>query len=91
MTVGTASPQALRASSLKYLVTPNEYQAANENVFPSTHSFGWFVRKHRVELVEAGALIDVTGRPMVDPQPMDSAVLKIGSRRAAARISKSDS
>jgi len=63
------------------LQTPAEYQAERSAVFPSVASLEWFVRQHRNELADAGAIVAPTGRRLVVVDVFDQAVLQIGARR----------
>jgi hypothetical protein len=64
------------------LVTPAEYRAAREVVFPTAESLRWFMRQHRADLVARGAIVAPTGRKLVSPGAFDSVVLEVGARRA---------
>jgi hypothetical protein len=68
-------------SAPRYL-KPDEYWTARPQFFASPDSFRWFVRHHRVELVEAGALICPTGRWAVQPEAFDLVLQHVGQRRA---------
>ena len=48
--------------------------------FETDHSWNWFVRKNRSELVECGALRKISGRDYCHPDLMTTAVLKLGAR-----------
>lgn len=54
--------------------------------FPSTDSLKWFVRQHRDELANAGALINITGRLRFHPTRFSDAAVAIG--RNAVRINR---
>ncbi len=62
------------------------YQQQNSHLFPTGESWRWFVRQHRPELIERGALCFVAGRLFVLPQVFDLAVVDIGRRLVASRI-----
>jgi len=64
------------------LQEPEDFRATRQHIFPSQGSFQWFLRQHRSELVEAGALGCPTGRWLVQPEAFDQAVMQIGKRRA---------
>ena len=61
------------------------HQQQNSHLFPTSESWRWFVRQHRPELIERGALCFVGGRLFVLPQVFDLAVVDIGRRMAAKR------
>lgn len=65
-----------------------EYGAQREHVLPSKTSLAWFVRQHKEALIDAGALLMISGRWFVDPEKFDSYVLREGSRAANARASR---
>lgn len=50
------------------------------NTFPTEASLNWFVRQHRVALVEAGAVIFITGRLRFHPEKFQHAAISIGRR-----------
>ena len=56
-----------------------------EQTFPTEQSAKWFVRQHRDELVEAGALIVLTGRLRFHPQRFKEAAVTIGRNLAKGR------
>lgn len=76
------------ADDLLRLRTLDEYGADRVQVFPSKTSMTWFVRKHKQNLVAAGALLMIAGRWFVDPEKFDAFVLTEGARAAAARSSR---
>lgn len=61
-----------------------EYRARRAHVFPSGNALQWFVRQHRARLVEAGALIMLTGQWHVVEDKFDAVVIQVG-REAAQR------
>jgi hypothetical protein len=79
----TPTPSPDTASAVIGLQLPEQYRAARPNVYPSLDAFRWFVRRHRDELVAAGALVAPTGRLLVHPEAFDRVVLSVGPRRAA--------
>ena len=70
-------------TDISQLMTVVEYGAARPHIFRSDTSFQWFVRQHRAELIERGALVVLAGRRMVNPRVADAVVLSVGA--AAAR------
>lgn len=69
--------------SLDCLKSPRDYVSAAQNVFPSESSLKWFIRRHKQELVAAGALLIINRRSLIDPPRFDAAVIKSGLGRAA--------
>ena len=64
------------------LQEPEDFRGPRQHIYPSRGSFQWFIRQHKSELVEAGALVCPTGRWLVQPEAFDQAVMQIGMRRA---------
>lgn len=54
--------------------------------FPSQDSLKWFIRQHKDELAQSGALITLTGRLLFHPARFQVAAVEIG--RSAVRPSK---
>ena len=52
------------------------------NLFPSKHSFDWFVRQNRSDLARSGAMIIVAGRHMFHREKLAKAILDKGIRDA---------
>jgi hypothetical protein len=71
-------------AALGRLITPTNYQATRQHVFPSQTSLQWFVRSHRQRLVKTGALVTIAGRNLIDEQEFDSEVIAIGRETAQA-------
>ena len=75
--------------SLDSLQSLEDYQIQQRNIFPSRPSIDWFVRVHKKELIEAGALVLLTGKSVVNPTAFSQTVLSIGQRTALARLKSS--
>jgi hypothetical protein len=73
------------ATPTLHLLTIAQYVAERPQIFPGVESLRWFERQHRVELIEAGAVLMPNGRKLVDPAAFDMAVVKIGQRMASKR------
>jgi len=73
------------AGQLDRLVPPAVYQSARRHVFPSEQAQLWHMRKHRRVLDEAGAVIVVNRRLLIDPEHYDAVVVAEGRRSAQAR------
>jgi hypothetical protein len=63
-----------------------QYREGREYIFPSDSSLEWTCRKHRRELVEAGALLLIGGRRMIDPPVFDAVILNAARRAAQAAM-----
>lgn len=77
---GPPTPVQGEVGPLHALVSPEDYRAQRTHLYPSQQSFNWFVRKHRNELLAAGAWIKPAGAWLVSPDAFDQAVLSIGMR-----------
>lgn len=64
-----------------------EYRQTRTHVFPSDSALQWFVRQNRDALVEAGALVMLTGQWHAVEPKFDAFVLEAG-KRAAQRHSE---
>lgn len=64
------------------LLTPAQYREGRERVFQSDGSLQWYVRQHRAQLIDAGALLLHAGRWMVHPDQFDAYVLNAGASAA---------
>jgi hypothetical protein len=62
-------------------VTLTQFQEANASIFPTEHSIRWYVRTHRRELLEAGALTEIAGRLLIAPQAFATTAAAIGRRK----------
>lgn len=79
-------PQKVEAPpSLDSLQQLEAFQAANAHVFPSVPSLRWFYRQNRAELLEAGAVVELAGRLMINAPVFAQKAIEIGNRVAAAR------
>lgn len=76
------------SGNLSGLKTLQDYGSEREHIFPSKTSLSWFVRRHKTELVDAGALLMIAGRWYVDPDKFDSYVLAAASKAAATQIAR---
>ena len=62
-----------------------EYREPRSHIFPSDNSLNWFVRQHKGELVEAGAMLLLNGQWHANDERFDATVLEIGKRAAQKR------
>lgn len=58
-----------------------------ESGLPSEHSTRWYVRRHRQELVEGGALIVIAGRLRFHPKRFKELAVEIGREQAKVKTS----
>jgi hypothetical protein len=72
-----------QSNLLSGLVTPEEYQRSRTNVFPSVQGVRWRMRVDRADLEEAGALLRVAGRHLIEPEKFDKVILSKAQRRSA--------
>lgn len=70
------------------LLPLEEYQGTRRAVFPTMNSLAWFIRQHRSELLDSGAIVSPTGRKLIEPERFDAVVLAIGKRRAVEDAGK---
>ena len=61
------------------------YREQRTHIFQSESALQWFVRKHRRELVDAGALVFIAGQWHAHEQHFDAFVLKAGGDAARQR------
>ena len=65
-------------NSLLILTNPAQYRNGREHIFPSDASLQWFIRKNRVALAKAGAVVKPAGHILINQNKFDTAVLEIG-------------
>ena len=70
--------QDVTPNNLLVLTNATLYRSGREHIFPSDASLHWFIRKNKVRLAQAGAILKPAGRIMINQNKFDSAVLKIG-------------
>lgn len=68
------------------LVLLSEYRQQRQRFFPSEGSLQWFLRQHRAELIEAGALLLHAGKYFANPETFDAFVMKAGSEAAKRQL-----
>jgi hypothetical protein len=82
-------PRSLSApASLEPLQEFRFFQKRNRNVFPSMGSIHWFYQKHRGELIESGAVVELAGRRLINSPIFAQKTLEIGTRAATARTQR---
>jgi hypothetical protein len=70
---------------LSELVKLPEYREGRQHIFPGKHSLEWFLRQHKPGLIEAGAMLMLTGQWFVVPKQFDAYVAEVG-KKAAQRL-----
>ena len=83
------TPAASAMAVFDSLMPWEEYQRANERIFPTPESFRWLLRQHRAELIERGGLCYLAGRIFVVTTVFEAMVIEIGQRLAATRATRS--
>jgi hypothetical protein len=79
-------PAAVQAAvSLQDLQQLEAFQKANAHVFPSVPSLRWFYRQHREELLKAGAVVELTGRLLINAPVFAEKAIAIGCKVASER------
>lgn len=83
----TAAKQAGQSAAaadndLRHVRKLDAYRLGREHIFQSQQSLAWFVRKHRQQLIEAGALILIAAQWHARPQLFDTYVLRVGLEAA---------
>jgi hypothetical protein len=76
------SPSGL---SLADLYRPEALQVANPHVWPSQASFDWWRRKHRAALLDAGAVVEISGRVLMHGPRTLAVALAQGAEQAKSR------
>jgi len=70
--------------SIDRLQTFEEFQPQVARVFPSASSLYWFWRTHKTALVQAGAVVRLNNRLLVDPEAFNRVAREIGQQQVAA-------
>jgi hypothetical protein len=78
------APASTIACDLNRLLLPADYASERAQLFPSEPSVRWFIRTNRKRLLNAGALLRIGGRLMIDPNPFDQVVNQVGREIAEA-------
>lgn len=76
--------------SLAQVQPPEEYRQTRAHVLPSKGAVQWFIRQHKKELVDAGALLVIRGQWYVDPPKFDAVFLNVAQRDALSLLSADD-
>lgn len=80
-----AAPGDERAGALAGLLSLQEHQHLNQRFFPSLESERWYLRQHRQELVDAGAVLYIGGRLWIDAKKFEAHMVAAGHEAAKRR------
>ena len=83
-------PAPPKSPGLDGLVTFTVFQEKNAQIFPSMVALRWFYRTHRLELLAAGAVIEICGRLLIDDPVFSTKAREIWRSKAASRIEQKD-
>ncbi|MCG3190778.1 MAG: hypothetical protein LKCHEGNO_03600 [Burkholderiaceae bacterium] len=72
----------MNQTPLSVLLKLAAYRDQRQHVFPSPGALEWFVRRHRAGLVNAGALVMLTGQWHAHADKFDAYVLQAGQEAA---------
>ncbi len=64
------------------LINRQQYQQRASEVFRSQSSLDWFIRAHRAELAQHGAIVKLAGEVLIDEGKFPDVAKTIGSRLA---------
>lgn len=82
-----ASAAAKEGAALRALMEPEPYrQTRAAHVLRTKEAFRWLTRTHQRALVEAGALVKISGRWMVHADRFDLELVRIGEQSARAGL-----
>lgn len=74
---------------LAELISPQQYQAERQQLFPSMGSLKWFMRQRREQLATGQAIVFHAGRWLVHPASFDRVIVEC-SRAAALRATQDE-
>lgn len=64
------------------LVNRVQYQQRASDIFRSQSSLDWFIRAHRAELAQNGAIVKLAGEVLIDEAKFPDVAKAIGARLA---------
>lgn len=68
-------------TQLSTLKTPKDYISdGRTHIFPSESSLQWFIRKNKQLLIQSRALLNPTGRTLINENNFDDVVLEVGTQ-----------
>lgn len=70
--------------SFENLLTPQEFQDRYPIVFGSVHGVEWFIRRHKLLLIESGALIYLQKRKLIDVERFREVAVEISKKNVEA-------
>lgn len=76
----------MSTDAIAHLCKVQEYRQQRAHIFRSPTAVDWFIRRHKTELIESGALLMVVGQWFVNPEAADRVLADIGKRQAAGRV-----
>lgn len=79
----TATPQG---DILPSVVALEQYRQQRAHLFPTMNSLQWWMRSHRRQAIEAGALLLVRGRYHVNPEKFDACIVACGQQDALQHL-----
>jgi hypothetical protein len=74
---------------IENLIRLSEYHEFRQHIFPSATSLHWFLRKHKEQLVQHGALLMLNGRWLASPDRFDAYLANAGATAAARQVTSS--
>ena len=75
-----------QGAKVAQLLALEQYRAQRAHLFPSLSSLQWWMRTHRRQAIEAGALLLVRGRYHVNPEKMDACIAAAGQEAALRQL-----
>lgn len=63
-----------------------EYREPRRHLFPSDSSLAWYIRQHRAELAETGAIVKHRNQLRAVPDRFDAYLLEAGRRAAQTAV-----
>lgn len=78
----SAAPKRKASSRIDGLVPILTFQGENEGLWPTLASFRWFIRNNRSQLIEKGALLEISGRAFVHVENFKTVVFAVGRAQA---------
>ena len=80
-----AKPQKVNDAPRSALVPLFDWRKTNPHLFPSDTSLRWHLRQHRSAYIAAGAVLEIGGRLVCDPELMEKTLRQVGARVASQR------
>lgn len=80
-----------QSSQLQKFSAASAYREERTSWWPSAASFDWYLRRHRVRLVKAGALILQRGAWLIHTEIFDAEAVAIAQSEALAWVERESS